>query len=46
MNDILVRIKSELADPSWAIEMLVASKLINNKDLPIELVYKKVWVPF
>ena len=31
MNDILLRIKSELADPSWAIEMLVATKLINNK---------------
>ncbi|KAL4455053.1 hypothetical protein ABPG74_006435 [Tetrahymena malaccensis] len=44
MNDILTRIKSELPDPSWVIEMLVANKLINNKDLPIDLVYKKVWV--
>lgn len=31
MNDILLRIKSELPDPSWAIELLVANKLINNK---------------
>lgn len=31
MNDILTRIKSELPDSSWVIEMLVANKLINNK---------------
>jgi hypothetical protein len=31
MNDILLRIKSELPDSSWVIEMLVANKLINNK---------------
>ncbi|EGR34688.1 hypothetical protein IMG5_004040 [Ichthyophthirius multifiliis] len=45
MNDILSRIKSELPDSSWVIEMLVANKLIINKDLPIDLVYKKVWIP-
>lgn len=45
MNDVLQRIKSELPDASWVIEMLIANKLINNKELPIDLVYKKVWIP-
>lgn len=31
MNDVLQRIKSELPDASWVIEMLIANKLINNK---------------
>lgn len=44
MGDVLNRIKAEM-DQQIDLEMLVAKKLINNKDLPINLVYSKVWLP-